>query len=437
MTKERLQSPTSEPAFSPARAPLPAGEPRVDPETVLDWFDHSGRHDLPWQHERTPYRVWVSEIMLQQTQVATVIDYYLRFMARFPDVESLANADIDDVLHLWTGLGYYARARNLHRCAQTVVNSFAGHFPGTLEGLESLPGIGRSTAGAILSLGSGKYGVILDGNVKRVLCRVHAIDSWPGKTATQKQLWQIAEQATPEHRVADYNQAMMDLGATVCRRGKPDCANCPLRDNCQGLHLGIADKLPASKPKKALPRRQTCMLIFQAGNQVLMYRRPATGIWGGLWSFPEMPLEDETVATMSQAKVSKRLQTNKSWKNINVGDPVAHTFSHFHLQIFPAVYQGGDKQQLPVDVSKLTDQEELRWVDVASVLTQNDPKQIAEPSAEVKEPSANVEVPSAELEKPSAKVGEPSAAAEQSQTANMGLAAPVKKLLERIVSQTS
>lgn len=369
MTDAASLSPRQRHGRSSVITPLAAEEPGIDPETVLNWFDRHGRHDLPWQLDRTPYRVWVSEIMLQQTQVATVIDYYQRFMARFPDVSALASADIDEVLHLWTGLGYYARARNLHRCAQTVVDSFQGHFPDTLAGLESLPGIGRSTAGAILSLGSGKQGVILDGNVKRVLCRVHAIDSWPGKTATQKQLWQIAEHATPEHRVADYNQAMMDLGATVCRRGKPDCANCPLHSNCLGLHLGIADKLPASKPKKALPRRQTCMLIFLAGHQVLMYRRPATGIWGGLWSFPELPLEDETATPISETTLSKRLPTSHVWKSITINDTVAHTFSHYHLRIFPAVYHGKDKQQLPLDIRELTGKAELRWVDLPQALS--------------------------------------------------------------------
>lgn len=395
---------------APAGKLLTAGKSLIDADAVLQWFDQHGRHDLPWQHDRTSYRVWVSEIMLQQTQVATVIDYYNRFMARFPDVQTLASADADDVLHLWTGLGYYARARNLHRCAQTVAESYQGHFPDTLAGLEALPGIGRSTAGAILSLGSGKHGVILDGNVKRVLCRVHAIDAWPGKTNTLKQLWQIAEQTTPNDRVADYNQAMMDLGATVCRRGKPDCARCPLHDDCQGLHLGIADRLPASKPKKTLPRRQTCMLIFQASNQVLMYRRPASGIWGGLWSFPEIPLADANDKPASKTDVSKHLPTSNAWKDMMIDDIVEHTFSHFHLRIYPAVYQGKDKLQLPATVSELTGDEELRWVDVAQVLAQTSTIQRSEP-----------------------QISEPPGPADRTDS-NLGLAAPVKKLLERIAS---
>ncbi|GGG50156.1 A/G-specific adenine glycosylase [Pseudohongiella nitratireducens] len=399
-----------ESAPAPADTLTTAGASLVNADAVLRWFDRHGRHDLPWQHDRTPYRVWVSEIMLQQTQVATVIDYYNRFMARFPDVQTLAAAGIDEVLHLWTGLGYYARARNLHRCAQTVAGSFQGHFPDTLEGLEALPGIGRSTAGAILSLGSGKYGVILDGNVKRVLCRVHAIDAWPGKTSTLKKLWQIAEQATPNKRVAAYNQAMMDLGATVCRRGKPDCARCPLNDICQGLHLGIADKLPVSKPKKALPRRQTCMLIFQTRDQVLMYRRPASGIWGGLWSFPEIPLADANDKPASKTDVSKHLPTSNAWKDMVIDDIVEHTFSHFHLRIYPAVYQGKDKLQLPATVAELTGNEELRWVDVAQVLAQTSTIQRSEP-----------------------QISEPPGPADSGDS-NLGLAAPVKKLLERIAS---
>lgn len=419
MTKPQPElPPATETATHPASTDqtlaveAPVDARKIEASTVLDWFDRYGRHDLPWQHDRTPYRVWVSEIMLQQTQVATVIDYYRRFMTRFPDVETLASADIDDVLHLWTGLGYYARARNLHRCAITVTESHQGHFPDTLEGLESLPGIGRSTAGAILSLGSGRRGVILDGNVKRVLCRVHAIDSWPGKTATLKQLWQIAEESTPAQRVADYNQAMMDLGATVCKRGKPACARCPLRENCRGLHQGIADKLPVSKPKKALPRRQTCMLIFQDDNKVLMYRRPDTGIWGGLWSFPEVTLPDESDSPTSAASVSKHLPTCQNWQLKGITETVSHTFSHFHLRIFPARFQGSEASPLPAEVSTLTP---LRWVDITQILA-----------------PTTAEPPQVTL-----TIKEPSAGKEQSAKTKLGLAAPVKKILEHIASTSS
>ncbi len=202
--------------------------------SILDWFDQHGRHDLPWQQAQTPYRVWVSEIMLQQTQVATVIPYFQRFMARFPDVGALAAAEQDEVLHLWTGLGYYARARNLHKAARLVVNNWGGEFPQTLEGMESLPGIGRSTAGAILAMACGIRAPILDGNVKRVLARYACVEGWPGQTAVQKQLWALAEEYTPSRRVGDYTQAMMDLGATLCTRSKPACVLCPLQLDCPG-----------------------------------------------------------------------------------------------------------------------------------------------------------------------------------------------------------
>ena len=194
---------------------------------VLAWFARHGRHDLPWQSNRSPYRVWLSEIMLQQTQVTTVIPYFERFTQRFPTLNDLALASEDDVLHLWTGLGYYARARNLHRAARQVIDQ-GGEFPRSVDDLVSLPGIGRSTAGAIMSLAFGERAVILDGNVKRVLARHNAITGWPGTSGTQKSLWAVAEQYTPRERVADYNQAMMDLGATLCVRSKPNCTSCPV-----------------------------------------------------------------------------------------------------------------------------------------------------------------------------------------------------------------
>lgn len=214
-----------------------AGNPFSHPgqfsAAVLDWFDQHGRTDLPWQAEKTPYHTWISEIMLQQTQVATVIPYYQRFVKRFPDVHSLAAAEIDQVLHLWTGLGYYARARNLHKTALIVSQTLEGQFPDTLEGLEQLPGIGRSTAGAILSIATGKRAAILDGNVKRVLARFYAIEGWPGQPAVTRTLWELAERNTPHQRVGDYTQAMMDLGATLCTRSKPGCLLCPLQQDCK------------------------------------------------------------------------------------------------------------------------------------------------------------------------------------------------------------
>jgi A/G-specific adenine glycosylase len=257
-------------------------------QAVIQWFAEHGRTHLPWQQNPTPYHVWVSEIMLQQTQVSTVIPYYERFMLRFPTVASLAGASIDDVLHHWAGLGYYARGRNLHKAAQLVVEQHQGNFPDTLEGLVELPGIGRSTAGAILSLGHHKPATILDGNVKRVLARVYAIDTWPDERQTLKKLWMIAESLTPLKNIEAYNQAMMDLGALLCTRRKPACERCPLIKYCQAYALGQTDKFPVSKPKQSLPQKIAKMAaIIREDGAILLVNRPSPGIWGGLWCFPE------------------------------------------------------------------------------------------------------------------------------------------------------
>ncbi|OGT74705.1 MAG: A/G-specific adenine glycosylase [Gammaproteobacteria bacterium RIFCSPLOWO2_02_FULL_57_10] len=296
---------------------------------VLDWFAHSGRHHLPWQEQPNPYRVWVSEIMLQQTQVSTVIPYFQKFMQHYPDVHALASAPIDEVLHLWTGLGYYARARNLHRSAGIVSRDLGGEFPRTVEGLCALPGIGRSTAGAILSLGAGIRAPILDGNVKRVLCRYHAIPGWPDQPAVQKKLWVIAEEATPEQDFAAYTQAMMDLGATVCTRSKPACTSCPLQKGCQALAQGATKEFPHRKPAKAIPTRTTHMLMCcTASGSVLLEKRPPSGIWGGLWSFPEFADKQQIEEFCQQWLGMQKLQL-ESWPLVK------HTFSHFHLQITP------------------------------------------------------------------------------------------------------
>lgn len=308
----------------------------IDSAAVLEWYHQHGRHDLPWQHETTPYRVWVSEIMLQQTQVSTVIGYYQRFMARFPDVRSLAIAPQDEVLHLWTGLGYYARARNLHKTAQVVCERYGGEFPTDIDTLMSLPGIGRSTAGAILALAMNRRGVILDGNVKRVLCRYHAIQSWSGDTRTLAQLWQIAEDTTPQQQVAAYTQAMMDLGATVCTRSKPDCPNCPLRDACQAVALGISAQLPVSKPRKKLPQKQTYMiLLYQDDATVMLQQRQSTGLWGGLWSLPECSDDDALAAWLQRHNTAQE----ERWPALR------HTFSHFHLDITPVLVRAGGPGQ--------------------------------------------------------------------------------------------
>ena len=253
--------------------PTPVLPADVFQRRLLAWFDEHGRHDLPWQQERTPYRVWVSEIMLQQTQVATVIPYFERFMARFPDVVALAAAEQDEVLHLWTGLGYYARGRNLHKAARVVVAEHGGELPLGLEALAALLGIGRSTAGAIVSQSSGRRAVILDGNVKRSLTRLHAVEGWPGRPAVERRLWALAEHYTPDTRLADYTQAMMDLGATLCRRGRPDCARCPFADVCVAHARGEERRFPESKPKTALPTRTTLMLLLRDERGIISHWR--------------------------------------------------------------------------------------------------------------------------------------------------------------------
>ncbi|HET8551115.1 MAG TPA: A/G-specific adenine glycosylase, partial [Gammaproteobacteria bacterium] len=256
---------------------------------LLAWFASHGRHALPWQREPTPYRVWVSEIMLQQTQVATVIPYFKRFMARFPDLATLAAAPLDDVLALWSGLGYYARARNLHRAAQSAVAEYGGELPASLDELMAFPGIGRSTAGAILSLSRGQRHPILDGNVKRVLARFHAIAGWPGDKRVADRLWEFAESHTPVADCAAYTQAIMDFGATVCTRRNPACDICPMSANCEAYALGRQHDFPAPRARRGYPERNVRVLVIEAEGAVLLEKRPPTGIWGGLWSLPELP----------------------------------------------------------------------------------------------------------------------------------------------------
>jgi A/G-specific adenine glycosylase len=297
--------------------------------SVLRWFDKHGRKHLPWQQNINAYRVWLSEIMLQQTQVATVIPYFERFTARFPDVESLAVAPIDEVLHLWTGLGYYARARNLHKCAQQVV-AHGGEFPSTVGALAELPGIGRSTAGAIVSIAFQKRAAILDGNVKRVLARYHAIEGWPGQLDVANQLWEIAETYTPKSRANHYTQAMMDMGATLCTRSRPRCAECPLQGGCLAFATGNPAAYPGKKPKKELPEKavQLVMLRNPTGD-LLLQQRPAQGIWGGLWSFPELAI-DLDVREFAEDRFEK-VAALETW------DSYRHTFSHYHLDITPVL----------------------------------------------------------------------------------------------------
>ncbi|MGB5257277.1 MAG: A/G-specific adenine glycosylase, partial [Woeseiaceae bacterium] len=257
-------------------------------DRLLTWFDEHGRKDLPWQQRRDPYPIWISEIMLQQTQVQTVIPYFERFMQRFASIDALASADQDDVLHHWSGLGYYARARNLHRAARMIVSEHGGVFPDDIDAVTELPGIGRSTAGAILSLSRDQRHPILDGNVKRVLTRHAAIEGWPGKTAVLKALWALADRHTPDDRVAAYTQAIMDLGATLCTRSSPAGARCPVMGDCTAYAPDTVTLYPGRKPKKEKPLRTTTMLIARTEARVYLERRPEAGIWGGLWSLPEL-----------------------------------------------------------------------------------------------------------------------------------------------------
>lgn len=287
---------------------------------VLDWFDRHGRKDLPWQQAVTPYRVWVSEIMLQQTQVATVIPYFERFMQRFPTLPDLAQAPLDDVLHLWTGLGYYARGRNLHKAARMALAEHGGELPTTVDALSALPGIGRSTAGAIRSLGHGLPAAILDGNVKRVLARHDALAGDPAKSDVLKRYWTVAEAYTPAVRTANYNQAMMDLGATLCTRSKPACGICPVRETCQGLREGNPLQYPQKIRKAAVPEKSARFLIrLNAQGQVWLQQRPPSGLWGGLWSFPEQSVD---ASLPSGAEVWPAF-----W----------HVFSHYRLHIHPVI----------------------------------------------------------------------------------------------------
>ncbi|MDO9372667.1 MAG: A/G-specific adenine glycosylase [Gammaproteobacteria bacterium] len=300
---------------------------------LLAWFDRFGRKDLPWQTNPTPYRVWVSEIMLQQTQVATVIPYYLRFIERFPDVDALACATLDEVLHLWTGLGYYARARNLHRAARIVCEHYHSELPRDINLLMQLPGIGRSTAGALLALAHGERHAILDGNVKRVLARFHAIEGWPGAPLMEKKLWALAETHLPATRLRDYTQAFMDLGATLCTRTQPACSRCPLTGDCAAHAAGRVMNFPAPQPRAAKPvRKITFVLLRNRAGAVRLMQRPPAGIWGRLWSFPECTHRTER-------KIQRWCESELGFivAQVERHDPLRHTFSHFHLDILPVV----------------------------------------------------------------------------------------------------
>lgn len=303
--------------------------PRTFAIRLITWQRVHGRNDLPWQNTRDAYRVWLSEIMLQQTQVAVVLPYYARFLERFPDVIALANAPVDDVMAHWAGLGYYSRARNLHRAAQQVVSQHGGCFPAEVNLLADLPGVGRSTAAAIAAFAYDVIAPILDGNVKRVLARHAAVEGYPGVSAVQKRLWSEAESRLPTsaNDMVAYTQGLMDLGATICTRSDPACLLCPIAHDCAARASGRTSKIPASKPSKVVPQRSQRYLLLTHADEVLLVKRPAPGIWGGLWCLPEIGDAEDAEAT-----AHIRYGASGSGHVITM-PPIAHAFTHFRLTL--------------------------------------------------------------------------------------------------------
>ena len=322
---------------------------------LLEWFDANGRHDLPWQHPRTPYRVWLSEIMLQQTQVQVVVPYFERFIAALPDLPSLARAPLDDVLALWSGLGYYARARNLHAAAVACVERHGGDLPRDIDALVALPGIGRSTAGAILAQAWGDRHPILDGNVKRVLARLHAVEGWPGTPKVERRLWELAESHLPRERMADYVQAQMDLGATLCTRHDPSCLLCPVSNSCAALAQGRVAELPTPKPGKPLPLREAVvLLVYDDAGRVLLQRRPPAGVWASLWSLPQAEADGD-------ARAWFQAHLRGDWTRGEALDPIAHAFTHYRLTLRPLRWREVGAG------AKVLDDAHLRWVPQAEL----------------------------------------------------------------------
>jgi len=299
---------------------------------LIAWQKIHGRHDLPWQNTQDPYAIWVSEIMLQQTQVAAVIAYYARFMARFPNIATLAQASQEEVLQHWSGLGYYSRARNLHNAAQTIMDEFDGQFPEDFEKIQTLSGIGRSTAAAIASFAFQQNQTILDGNVKRVLARHFLIEGWTGSPKIEKALWALAETLVPDQEMIAYTQGLMDLGATICTRSKPKCELCPLNVHCMALAKNQTKALPTPKPRKAIPQKQTTMLLLLNGNEVMLEKRPPNGIWGGLWSLPEISMQ-EIPSEVAMQRFGLEVESDEPLPSI------LHTFTHFKLEILPQPLQ--------------------------------------------------------------------------------------------------
>jgi A/G-specific adenine glycosylase len=305
---------------------------------LLNWFDLSGRKDLPWQQNKTPYRVWISEIMLQQTQVSTVIQYFDRFMKAFPDIHDLASAHEDQVLHLWAGLGYYSRGRNCHRTAKLIVEKYDGQFPNQAEILIGLPGIGPSTAGAIQAIAFNQPAAILDGNVKRVLARFHGIYQPINERETEKKLWDLAISYTPCARASDYTQAIMDLGAMVCIRGKPKCESCPLGPNCVAYKEGKAEHYPIKNRARPLPYRKATFLVIKKKAHILLQKRQAKGIWAKLWCLPELDGQASTQKALAYCKEQFKL-AGKEVKQVKALPHFRHTFTHYHLDIYPIIVE--------------------------------------------------------------------------------------------------
>jgi A/G-specific adenine glycosylase len=318
--------------------------------SLVAWQKRHGRRGLPWQGTRDPYRIWLSEVMLQQTQVATVLPYFERFVTRFADVAALASADENDVLRLWSGLGYYSRARNLHAAARRVVAEHGGSFPRDRRALEALPGVGRSTAAAIAAFAFGERAAILDGNVKRVLARHFAVAGWPGAPQVERELWTLAESLLPHAEIEAYTQALMDLGATLCRRRAPACALCPVRLTCRASAAGNVESYPAPRPRRAMPQRSTVMLVLVHEGEVLLERRPPRGVWGGLWCLPEA--EDVNAAAAIASRFAGGIEPPRALP------PVAHAFTHFALDIQPVLARAARRLPLVAEAA-------LAWTPIA------------------------------------------------------------------------
>lgn len=318
---------------------------------VIAWQSRHGRHDLPWQRSRDPYAIWVSEIMLQQTQVATVLAYYGRFMARFPDLAALARADLDQVMALWSGLGYYSRARHLHRAAQVIHERHGGLFPTRFEDVLALPGIGRSTAGAIMAFAYGARYPILDGNVKRVLARIEGIEGYPGEKDVADALWRAAERLLPKRSIEAYTQGLMDLGAMVCLR-RPNCGVCPVRQSCTAHRTGRIAAIPSPRPRKTVPHRRTTMLVLEHRGAVLLEKRAPTGVWGGLWCLPEID-SDADAASVCEQKFGTRLA------EVRTLPVVEHGFTHFSLTIAP-------RRAEVLDIAPRAAEAAYAWVDMTA-----------------------------------------------------------------------